>query len=84
MITLKIMRGAMSSSTGEKISHFESYYDVFFFFRSCEILQIKPVDVSMKKSGNWFSLFYRFELYFIDRYVYFDFKSSKIDEGNNL
>lgn len=40
------------------ISHFESYYDVFFF-RSCEILQIKPVDVSMKKSGICF-------LYFID------------------
>lgn len=39
------------------ISHFESYYDVFF--RSCEILQIKPVDVSMKKSGICF-------LYFID------------------
>lgn len=31
----------------------------FFFFRSCEILQIKPVDVSMKKSGICF-------LYFID------------------
>lgn len=41
------------------ISHFESYYDVFFFFRSCEILQIKPVDVSMKKSGICF-------LHFID------------------
>lgn len=40
------------------ISHFESYCDVFFF-RSCEILQIKPVDVSMKKSGICF-------LYFID------------------
>lgn len=39
------------------ISYFESYYDVFF--RSCEILQIKPVDVSMKKSGICF-------LYFID------------------
>lgn len=58
MITLKIMRGAMSSSNGEKISHFESYYDGFFF-RSCEILQIKPVDVSVKKSGICF-------LYFID------------------
>lgn len=31
----------------------------FFFFRSCEILQVKPVDVSMKKSGICF-------LYFID------------------
>lgn len=41
------------------ISHFESYCDVLFFFRSCEILQIKPVDVSIKKSGICF-------LYFID------------------
>lgn len=41
------------------ISYFESYYDVVVFFRSCEILQIKPVDVSMKKSGICF-------LHFID------------------
>lgn len=83
MITLKIMRGAMSSSNGEKISHFESYYDVFFF----SFLGNSPDKTSgciNEEIWDLFSLFYRFELYFIDRYVYFDFKSSKIDEGNNL
>lgn len=64
------------------ISHFESYYDVFFSF-----LWNSPDKTSgciNEEIWDLFSLFYRFELYFIDRYVYFDFKSSKIDEGNNL
>lgn len=64
------------------ISHFESYYDVVFSFlwnspdktRGCINEEICDL----------FSLFYRFKLYFIDRHVYFDYKSSKIDEGNNL
>lgn len=84
------MRGAMSSSNGEKISTFLILNLItMFFFRSCEILQF--YGYQQKTSGcineeiwDWFSLFYRFKLYFIDRYVYFDFKSSKIDEGNNL
>lgn len=39
--------------------------------------------VLMKKSG-FCSLLYWFELYFIDRYVHFNKKSSKRDRSNNL
>lgn len=50
------------------ISHFESYYDVFFSF-----LWNSPDKTSgciNEEIWDLFSLFYRFKLYFIDRYVY--------------
>lgn len=50
------------------ISHFESYYDVFFSF-----LWNSPDKTSgciNEEIWDLFSLFYRFKLYFIDRSVY--------------
>lgn len=81
------MRGAMSSSNGENFSTFPilNLITMLFFF---SFLWNSPDKTSGRINEEiwdlFFFLFYRFELYFIDRHVYFDFKSSKIEEGNNL
>lgn len=55
MITLKIGRGVPCTSKWRKsvnISHFETPYNICF--RSCEILRVKTVNVSMKTSWIFF------------------------------
>lgn len=78
---VKIMRGAMSSSNGEKISTFLilNLIAMLFFFSFLWNSPDKTSGCISEEIWDLFSLFYRF-----DRYVNFDFKSSKIDEGNNL